>query len=51
MHVRPSPQSPRLNFFLFLNTHTQLDSHLLYLAMVGVLSFQSFAINARTDPL
>ncbi len=31
-------------------THTQLlDSRLLYLATVGVLSFKSFAINASSD--
>lgn len=31
------------------HTHTLLDSRLLYLATVGVLSFKSVAINAPSD--
>lgn len=45
MHAHTHPTS-----YTHTYTHTQLlDSHLLYLATVGVLSFKSFAMNASSD--
>lgn len=50
-HMRTHPSSTHTHTHTHLpHTHSRLlDSCLLYLATVGVLSFKSFAINAMTD--
>lgn len=49
-HTHPPLLHTHARMHAQTHTHTQLlDSHLLYLATVGVLSFKSYAINAWSD--